>query len=93
MLGRVGRWILDQLPFLVVFGLFAAAFGYLLAAPEQWRRGTSVIAAALMLAGVLRAVLPSRWIGMLAVRSRPLDAIAFLVLGGVILAAEIRLHS
>ena len=93
MLGRVGRWILDQLPFLVVFCLLTAAFGYLLAAPEQWRRGTIAIAAALLLAGVLRAVLPNRWIGMLAVRSRPLDAVAFLVLGGVILAAEIRLRS
>jgi hypothetical protein len=85
--------MVDQFAFLVVFAVIAAAFGYLLAAPEQWRRGTVVIAAAMLLAGVLRAVVPGAWVGMLAIRSRALDAVAFLVLGGVILGAEIRLHS
>ncbi|MBN9618443.1 MAG: DUF3017 domain-containing protein, partial [Actinobacteria bacterium] len=39
-----------------------------------------------------RAGLPTTRVGMLAVRSRPLDALAYLVLGGLILAVDIRLH-
>ena len=85
--------MLEQLAFLLVLAVLAGAFGYLLAAPEQWRRGTIVIAAAMLLAGVLRAALPGSWVGMLVVRNRVVDALAFLLLGGVILGAEIRLHS
>jgi Protein of unknown function (DUF3017) len=93
VLGRVARWIVEQLAFLAVLAVLAAAFGYLLAAPEQWRHGTIVIAAALLLAGVLRAALPTSWVGMLVVRHRALDAVAYLMLGGVILGVEIRLHN
>jgi hypothetical protein len=93
VLGRAARWVVEQFAFLAVLGVLAAAFCYLLVEPGQWRRGAVLIAAALFLAGVLRAALPGSRVGMLVVRHRALDAIAYLVLGGVILGAEIRLHS
>jgi hypothetical protein len=93
VLGRAARWVLEQVAFLVVLAVMVGAFAYLLAAPGQWRGGTIVIAAGLLLAGVLRAALPGSWLGMLVMRNRAVDAVAFLLLGGVILGAEIRLHS
>jgi hypothetical protein len=93
VLGRAARWVAEQVAFLVVLAVMVGAFAYLLAAPAQWRRGTIVIAAGLLLAGVLRAALPGSRVGMLVMRNRVIDAVAFLVLGGVILGAEIRLHS
>jgi hypothetical protein len=47
---------------------------------------------AVLLAGLLRAALPTSRIGLLAVRSRWADSVSYLVLGGVILAVDIRLH-
>jgi hypothetical protein len=93
VLERALRWIREQLAFLVVLIVLAGAFGYLFIERTQWRRATVIVAAALLLAGVLRAVLPTRHAGMLATRSRWLDALAYLVLGGLVLAADIRLHS
>jgi Protein of unknown function (DUF3017) len=45
-----------------------------------------------LLAGVLRGALPTRWIGLLAVRARWVDTVSYLLLGGLILAVDIRLH-
>ena len=95
VLGRAARWIVEQL---AVPGRprrpGRARSAYLLAAPEQWRRGTIAIAAALLLAGVLRAR-AARALGGHARRPAPRCSTrrVYLVLGGVILGAEIRLHS
>lgn len=63
----------------VVAGLagivYAAAF-------HHWRRGLYTVAAALLVGGLLRAVLPTRRIGSLAVRSRPVDVVTLAVLAG-----------
>ena len=48
---------------------------------------------AVLVAGVLRAVVPVSRIGLLAVRSRWFDTAAYLVLGGLILAVDLRLHA
>jgi phosphatidylglycerol lysyltransferase len=48
---------------------------------------------AFLLAAVLRAVLPARRAGLLAVRARWLDVLVYAVMGGVILGVAIRLHS
>lgn len=92
MLHRARRWIAEQAAFLLVVLAVVAAFGYLLAEPGRWGRAAGVVAVGMLLAGVLRASMPTTRVGMLAVRSRPLDALAYLVLGGLILAVDIRLH-
>lgn len=92
MLNRALRWITDQFAFLVVVAVLAAAFIYLIIEPGRWGRTSGVVAVSVLLAALLRAVLPSTSAGMLAVRSKWIDAACYLVLGGVILAIDIRLH-
>ncbi len=92
MLDRVARWIAEQAAFLVVVVLIAIGFGYLVVAPGRWGRVSGIFAIALVLGGVLRATLPSERAGLLAVRSRWLDTLCLVVLGGLILAVDIRLH-
>ncbi|MBW8767793.1 MAG: DUF3017 domain-containing protein [Geodermatophilales bacterium] len=65
--------LLRQLPLLVV--LVAVAVGLLLVTFEHWRRGLVVMGLALIGAAVLRALLPVRRVGFLAVRSRPIDVV------------------
>ena len=48
---------------------------------HHFKRGSIVIAAFVCLAAVLRAVLPERAAGMLAVRGRIVDVLALLTLG------------
>ena len=92
VLGRVGRWVVEQLPFLIVLVVLASAFGYLIIDPGRWSRVTGLVAVAVLLAGLARLVFPTERVGMLAVRGRILDTLSFLVLGGLILAVDIRLH-
>ena len=93
MLRSALRWINDQLAFLAVLVVLAAAFGYLIVEPGHWSRGSGVIALGVLLAGMLRTVLPTSRVGLLAVRSRWVDAALYLALGGLILAVDIRLHA
>jgi hypothetical protein len=53
---------------------------------------SGVVAVAVLLAGLLRAVLPTPRAGLLAVRGRWVDTVLYLVLGGLILGLDIRLH-
>jgi Protein of unknown function (DUF3017) len=67
--------VLRQLPLLAVLvvvaaGLLAVTFGH-------WRSGIVVVGLALLGAAVLRALLPVRRVGFLAVRSRPVDVVLF----------------
>jgi hypothetical protein len=93
VLARALRWITEQFAFLVVVAVLAAAFGYLIVEPGRWGRTSGVVAVAVLLAAVLRAVLPVSRVGLLAVRSRWFDAACYLALGGVILAIDLRLHA
>jgi Protein of unknown function (DUF3017) len=93
VLGRGLRWVVAQLAFLAVLAVLAAAFGYLLVQPHRTGRGTGLIGAALLLAGAARGLLPSARVGLLAVRARWIDTVLYLVLGGVILGLDIRLHA
>ena len=49
---------------------------------DRFRRGSVLFATAFALAGVLRLVLPSRVAGLLAVRSRVFDVVAYALLAG-----------
>jgi hypothetical protein len=80
-----------QAPMLAVLVVIVAAVAYLLIDPDRWRKGVGVIATALLLAGLLRAVLPTPMAGLLVVRGRKFDTLCYLVLGAAILIVDIRL--
>jgi hypothetical protein len=65
--------LVRQLPLLAV--LVTVGVGLLLVTFEHWRRGLVVIGLALVAAALLRALLPVRRVGFLAVRSRPIDVV------------------
>jgi DUF3017 family protein len=92
VLDRAWGWVREQLAFLVVLVVLLGAFGYLLIAPGRWGRATGGVAAALLLAGLLRLVLPAGRVGLLVVRGRFFDAVCYLGLGALLLVVEIRLH-
>jgi hypothetical protein len=65
--------LIRQLPLLAV--LVAVGVGLLMVTFEHWRKGLVVVGLALVGGAVLRALLPVRRVGFLAVRSRPVDAV------------------
>jgi len=93
VLVRAARWVRGELPFSLVLLTLLAAIGYLLLEPGRWGRSSGGVAVALLLAGVLRSVVPGSRAGLLAVRGRALDSVTYLVLGAAILAVDIRLHN
>jgi hypothetical protein len=60
-----------------------------LVATNHVKRGCVVLGAALILAAVLRGVLPARVVGLLAVRSRGFDIVATALLGVVLVALSV----
>jgi hypothetical protein len=70
---------LRQWPLLAV--IVSVGAGLLLVAADRWRSGLVVMGLALVLAGLLRLLLPVRRIGFLAVRSRPIDVALTLGVG------------
>jgi hypothetical protein len=70
---------LRQWPLLVV--IVTVGLGLLLVAAERWRSGLVLMGLALVLAGLLRLLLPLRRIGFLAVRSRPVDVTLMVATG------------
>jgi hypothetical protein len=75
---------LRQWPLLLV--IVVVGLGLLLIAAERWRSGLVLMGLALVVAGVLRLLLPLRRIGFLAVRSRPVD-VTLTVAAGLAVAA------
>ncbi len=71
--------LLRQLPLLAV--LVMVGVGLLLVTFDHWRRGLVVIGLSLIIAGLLRLLLPVRRVGFLAVRSRPTDVVLLAVAG------------
>ena len=68
-----------QLPFVVV--LLVLTLGLVLGAAVDWKPGALVLGAALLLGAGLRLALPTRQVGLLAVRSRGADAAVLALLG------------
>ena len=76
----LGQWPLAG----VLLGVFA---GLLVVATGHWRSGTTLVGAAITAGGLLR-LLPNRRVGLLAVRSRPIDTLVLLTIGiGIIVLA------
>lgn len=70
---------------LYLFAWTLIVIGLVLVATEHWRRGLFVIAATVVLVGLLRATLSSRMTGWLVVRGRTSDVV-FCLLFGITLA-------
>ena len=77
--GEVSRWrrwlraLRGQLPYLLV--LLTMAIGLLRIVQYHWREGSAWIGGALLIAALLRAILPPRTAGMVAVRGRAVDVL------------------
>ncbi|MFC0114883.1 DUF3017 domain-containing protein [Kibdelosporangium aridum] len=65
----------DQWPFGLV--LLIVVIGLALIAMYYWRRGTSLIGGALLVAAALRLLLPDSKAGLLAVRKRRVDILLY----------------
>lgn len=91
-MGRIDRLVRTELPFVLVIAAFAVAVIIMVAAPGMWRPATVLMGCALVAAGLARLVLPTALAGLLVVRRRWWDVIAYLALGAVILAVAIQVH-
>jgi hypothetical protein len=81
----------NQLPMVLVVLVLVVAVVFV--AQDRWRRGAVVIGGAPLLASALRLVLPQVRVGLLAVRSKPFDVVAYAVLGGTIIALAATISS
>lgn len=77
------QWV----PSAVVLGI--AAIGMLRVLTQHWREGAALLAGSLLVAAVLRMLLPDDRAGLLAVRSRVIDVVCYLVLGLVTLTLAV----
>ncbi len=93
MLLRALRWLRVEAPFVAVIVILLAAVVFLVLEPGDWRPGAGIIAAAMLLAALLRLVLPAQAAGMLAVRGRWRDVVFYLGTGVVILSVALRLRT
>ncbi|UPT23512.1 DUF3017 domain-containing protein [Thermobifida alba] len=69
---------MDQVPYLLVLATMGA--GIVVVAAAYFKRGPAIIAGSLLLGAVLRAVLPTERVGMLAVRRRWVDVATLVTL-------------
>jgi hypothetical protein len=78
-----------HLPFLAVVAV--VVIGMVRVLTQHWREGAALLGGALLLAALLRVVLPPERAGLLAIRSRPVDVLVYLAFGGalVVLALTI----
>ncbi len=79
--GRPARF--TQVPFAVV--LLVVAVAAVRIVQYHWREGAALIGAALLLAGVLRAVLPTERAGLLAIRGKVVDIVTYAGLAAAVL--------
>lgn len=57
--------------------LLIAAAGMVRVLTEHWREGAVLLAGALVVGALLRALLPVEQVGLLAIRSRPIDILCY----------------
>ena len=81
------RPMLRAIPITVV--LTIVAFALVLISLAYWRRGTFALGMAMLLAGMLRAVLSERTIGVLAGRGKPFDLLFYVGAAAFMLALAI----
>ena len=76
-----------HLPLLLVLAVTAA--GLIRIVMYNWREGTVLLGLALVLAGVLRALLPADRVGLVAIRSRAVDVLLYGGLGLMMMAVSL----
>ena len=76
---------LKELPYIAVLAVAAMGIGYATIVSQHWLRGVGVVGAALICAGLLRAVLSDAQAGLLVARQRIFDVTCYLLLGGTII--------
>ena len=76
-----------HLPLILVMAV--TAVGLIRIAMYNWREGTVLLGLALVLAGVLRALLPADRIGLVAIRSRAVDVLLYGGLGLMVMAVSL----
>jgi Protein of unknown function (DUF3017) len=69
-------------PAVIVFAVVVV--GMVRVLTQHWREGAALLGGALLLAALLRVLLPSERAGLLAIRSRPVDVLIYLAFGGVL---------
>ncbi len=69
----------------MVLAVLVAGFAFVRVVPQHWLRGVLIIGADLIGAGIARLVLPTRRAGILAVRSRAFDTVAYGGLGVLVI--------
>ena len=82
---------LRNLPIVLVLALASTGIGFSAAVPRHWLRGVLVFAGAMVIAGLLRLLLPTRQAGLLAVRSRAFDVLCYCGVGVAIVALGLAL--
>jgi hypothetical protein len=80
---RTRRARFTQLPFAAV--LLVVAVAALRIFQYHWREGAGLIGVALLVAGVLRAVLPTEKAGLLVIRGKVVDIVTYVGLAALIL--------
>lgn len=76
------EWAIGLVLVVLTAGLLTVAFGH-------WRRGTGYVGVAVVVAMMLRLVLPTHAVGMLAARGRIFDAVTMLLIGGAVIVLSI----
>ena len=79
--------ITTHLAFALVVAVVLAGFAFI--AVYRWRRGAVMIGGALLLAGGLRAVLSDARAGLLAIRGRSVDVLAYTAFGLALVAVAV----
>lgn len=72
--------------------LLVAAVGIVRITQYHWRQGAVLLGAALVLAALFRAILPTRRAGLIAVRGRPIDVLSYAGLGGLMVVVAVTIH-
>jgi hypothetical protein len=72
----------------MTFVLLIAGAGMVRTLTQHWREGAVLLGGALIVAAVLRLLLPTERVGLLAIRSRPIDVLCYGGLGTVIVMAS-----
>jgi Protein of unknown function (DUF3017) len=83
--------VLAWLPYLIVLAGVAVGLSVAGHGVQHVGRGAALVGGALLAAAVARLLLPPRYAGLLASRSKALDVAAFAVLGAAVLGAALSL--
>ena len=85
------RAALAWVPYLIVLAGVAAGMFVIWQGSQYAGRGAGLVGGTLLVAAVIRLVLPPRYAGLLASRARALDVVTYAVLGAAVLGVALSL--